>query len=166
MPRSYSFDHFQVPKTMRPMPRRGKKKTSARDAKPAPEVEKTDIHYGKKFAQTEELYQAHVMEAQLEELAGLTRDEPRMSRSAEPEADPIDQMRKSAPIGGMPTAELPGRKHLKDFLGDGMRHVQLLRHGMMDVLNAATFFVGMPRDMIKSLFHVKLPFIHRKHQEA
>jgi hypothetical protein len=78
--------------------------------------------------------------------------------------DPIDQMRRSAPIGAMPTAELPDKKHLKDFLSDGLRHVELLKTGAKDVLNAATFFIAMPRDMMRSLFHFRLPF--RKHQEA
>lgn len=147
MPRSYSFDHFQVPKTMTPTPERGRKKGATKKANAGSTGK---ISYGKKFAETEELYQAHVMEAQLEELAGVTKEEasPRMSRGAD--ADPIDRMRKSAPIGAMPTAEL-GKKKLRDFWSDGMRHVQLFREGTRDILNAASFFLHMPRDMMRSL---------------
>lgn len=163
MPRTYSFDHFQVPRTMRPAPKRGKKK-GTKTVKTTDPVETTDIHYGKKFAQTEELYQAHVMEAQLEELAGLNTEAPKMSHSAPVEADPIDRMRKSAPIGAMPTAELPSKKRIKDVLGDGARHVNLLRDGVKDIFHAVTFLVGMPASILKSLFHVRLPF-HRN-QEA
>ena len=154
MPRSYSFDHFQVPKTMTPTPERGRKKGASVAKKNGGNAD-SDLHYGKKFAQTEELYQAHAMEAQLEELAGVAKEKttkaPKMSRS--PDADPIDRMRKSAPIGAMPTAELPGKKKLKDFWADGVRHVQLLKEGTRDILHAASFLIHMPSDIVRSFLH-------------
>jgi hypothetical protein len=152
MPRSYSFDHFTVPKTEQPVPERGRKKAKKTNGGGGGH---TDIKYGKAHAQTEELYMAHQMEAQLQELAGISTDEPRMSKSSEDasEADPIDRMRKSAPIGANPTAELPDKFKLRDVWSDGMRHVRLLREGTKDVIHAAGFFFRMPRDMMRALLH-------------
>ena len=146
MPRSYSFDHFQVPKTSAPVPVRGKKKSAKKGQGD------TELHYGQAHSQTAGLYAAHQMEAQLEELAGLEHDEPRMSYG-EQRGDPLDSMRKSAPIGAMPTADMSEKRRFKDFISEGMRHVKLMREGTKDVLHAATWFVRMPRQMLQSIFH-------------
>ena len=53
MPRSYSFDHFTVPTSQKPPPQRGHKR-----GKKSNGGGKTDIHYGKAHAETEEMYVA------------------------------------------------------------------------------------------------------------
>lgn len=150
MPRSYSFDHFTVAKTEQPVPERGRRKTK----KATNGGGQTDIRYGKAHAQTEELYQAHMMQAQLEELAGVDKEPPRMSKAQQAssdDADPIDRLRKSAPIGANPTAELPGKFKVRDVWSDGMRHVRLMRDGARDVLMAAGYLWRMPRDVMRAL---------------
>jgi hypothetical protein len=61
MPRSYSFDHFTVPESDadRDLARREKQEVAAQsDASPG----ETDIHYGKKFAETEAILKARAEE--------------------------------------------------------------------------------------------------------
>ncbi|MFP2934813.1 hypothetical protein ACLESO_58850, partial [Pyxidicoccus sp. 3LG] len=124
MPRSYSFDHFQVPKTLPQEKRglRGQDKKRVAQSRPHPEELETDggIHYGKRFAQTEELYQAHQMATELEELArpepdakfshgpGFTPPKAKKAkRTARAEAPVIGG---TAPIGALPpTREPPPR---------------------------------------------------------
>ena len=61
MPRSYSFDHFTVPDSDadRDLARREKQEVAAQSDAPQGE---TDIHYGKKFAETEAILKARAEE--------------------------------------------------------------------------------------------------------
>ena len=61
MPRSYSFDHYTVPEgeADRDLARRDKQEVAGQSAAPQGE---TDIHYGKKFAETEAILKARVEE--------------------------------------------------------------------------------------------------------
>lgn len=61
MPRSYSFDHFTVPDSDadRDLARREKQEVAAQSDAPKGE---TDIHYGKKFAETEAILKARAEE--------------------------------------------------------------------------------------------------------
>ncbi|MFL5318596.1 MAG: hypothetical protein ACJ790_03000 [Myxococcaceae bacterium] len=145
MPRSYSFDHYQVPKTMRPQPPRGVRGKKKKDPKAA-----TDVHYGKQFAQTEELYHAHEMEKQLEELAGI-KGSGRMSRGRA--EDPMDRMRKEAPIGAMPTAEPMEPSRIRDVWDEGVRYAGLLRDGVRDVSTAAMKLLRLPSDLVRAAIH-------------
>jgi hypothetical protein len=61
MPRSYSFDHYTVPEgeADRDLARRDKQEVAGQPATPQGE---TDVHYGKKFAQTEAILKARAAE--------------------------------------------------------------------------------------------------------
>jgi hypothetical protein len=60
VPRTYSFDHFTVPKSKAPTGQQPKPNSGS-----APNQ---GVHYGRSFAQTFELYQAHGMEKELEKV--------------------------------------------------------------------------------------------------
>ncbi|MDQ3264691.1 MAG: hypothetical protein M3Y59_13655 [Myxococcota bacterium] len=105
MPRSYSFDHYLAPKRDTTLVHDERDMPQEQYTEAAPVIHgETKIHYGKKFSQTEELFQARRMNHQLEELAGITdEDEAQPPASAElPEAP---QVHKSSPIGALPPTE-------------------------------------------------------------
>lgn len=158
MPRSYSFDHYLAPKTGTPKPPRGVRGKHGKKGK----QNAGELHYGKQHAQTEELYAAHQMEHELEELAGVAEQSPRMSRSAEDRKgserrleDPMERLRKEQPIGAIPYAEEPGtaeRSKLRDVWDDGMRHVKLIGDGVRDVRMAAGRLLRLPGDFVRVVF--------------
>ena len=78
MPRSYSFDHFTVPDSDadRDLARREKQEVAAQSDAPQGE---TDIHYGKKFAETEA-----ILKARAEERAAACRAGPHGPSRASP----------------------------------------------------------------------------------
>src|SRR4051812_48901063 len=82
MPRTYSFDYFKAEPTRSHRPKPGQKRKLKELKRPAPGEAK--FHYGKEHAQTEELYQAHVMEAELERLADRDGALPRPPKEVEP----------------------------------------------------------------------------------
>lgn len=142
MPRPYSFDHYQVPKTL-PAPKRSlRRQDKARLAhsKAHPEAMESHegVHYGKRFAETEELYIAHQMEAQMEELA---RPEPDTKFSHGPEFKAARGASKgkarttsapvvggTAPIGALPpTREQPPRGRLPEIREEAQHQFQALR---------------------------------------
>ncbi len=164
MPRTYSYDHFQVPKTLPKQKRSLRKKDKAALAKSGPQPEKLGsiggIHYGKSHAQTEELYQAHQMEAMLEELA---RPEPdgkfshgQLSPAVEkqqakaPVQAPPPVIGGTAPIGALPpTQEMPPRGRLPDLLDEANRHLQALQGGLGDAVKAVTRLASLPFEAVR-----------------
>ncbi|MCP3141128.1 hypothetical protein [Pyxidicoccus xibeiensis] len=165
MPRSYSFDHFQVPKTLPQEKRglRGQDKKRVAQSRPHPEGVENDggIHYGKRFAQTEELYTAHQMAAQLEELA---RPEPdakfshgpefkapkakKSKRAAQPVATPV--IGGTAPIGALPpTREPPPRGRLMDLVDEAQRQLQAIQGGLGDAAKAVSRLASLPVEVVR-----------------
>ncbi len=76
MPRSYSFDHYTVPESDadRDLARRDKQEVAGQ---PAAAPGETDIHYGKKFAETEAILKARAEEraAASHQQSGAAADE-------------------------------------------------------------------------------------------
>jgi hypothetical protein len=82
MPRSYSYDHFQVPQSL-PKQKASLTQEDKQQLSGAVSVGDTGIHYGKAHAETEQILQARQMAKQLEELAAPTLEaEEKFSRSA------------------------------------------------------------------------------------
>lgn len=165
MPRSYSFDHFKVPKTLPAQKRSLRHEDKARVKKSSAQPEQMGshegIHYGKSHAQTEELYQAHQMQAELEELA---RPEPDAKFSHGPEFTPAPQAKKrtattrapapviggTAPIGALPpTKELPPRGRLGDLMDEAQRQLQAIQGGLGDAAKAVTRLASLPMEMVR-----------------
>ena len=164
MPRSYSFDHFQQPKSevrSRALKRQDQQAVAATeggDAAAAPASKarakkKGGVAYGRRMAQTQEFYQVRVMEKQLEELAAA--DEALEQKWARPVEDigarspaPAPTPGPEAfatPIGALPadTEPLP-RTGLSDLLGEAMRQLEALRAGLTDAQQAAMRLLGLP----------------------
>lgn len=126
------------------------------------------ISYGKKFAKTEELYAAHQMDKQLEELAkedGLLADEAEaeleeviddapdtegrmfVETRAEPQkkGPAIDEVTRGAPIGAMPPAtEPPPRNGFGEVFSDAQRYVGMMRGGVRDIMTGAMRLARLP----------------------
>jgi hypothetical protein len=143
MPRSYSFDHFQVPASeprSRSM-RRQDKQHLADSRRPLPEPDE-GIHYGKSHAETEEI---------LKTRAAMPR--PRVSAPAQaaPETVAAPRInRNTTPIGALPaTEELPPRGRFQDLLDEATRQLEALQGGIGDVTKAATRLASLPLEVMR-----------------
>jgi hypothetical protein len=162
MPRTYSFDHFQVP-TAEPRgrsPRRpDKQKASGSRKQAAPHEE--GLHYGRSHAETQELFHSRAQPSlTLKELAGtkfahppptevlLTHPEAaREPREVEP---PV--LRSTAPIGALPSVsveDLPERGRLQDLMEEASRQMQVLQAGARDVTRATARLVSLPMEVVR-----------------
>ena len=140
MPRSYSFEHFTVPKTStqsRSLRRRDKQNLSERRA-----TERRGgggVQYGRSHAETEEMFQVRAMNAQLEALAGLSPNAP-----VKPTATNRGQ-----PIGALPMAEVPprlSRGALRDVYEEARRQLRVLQSGFQDVTQATGRLLSLPME--------------------
>ncbi|WP_342381136.1 hypothetical protein NVS55_15805 [Myxococcus stipitatus] len=161
MPRPYSFDHFQVPKTLpqsRSMRRRDKEHLAQSRAHPEEQAGREEgVHYGRSFSETEELFHARQMEAQLEELARESPDAKfsrggsaakRGGRGKERKGHPV--LRGTLPIGALPpTREQPPRGRLPDLLDEAGRHLQTMRGGLGDVAKAMARLASLPIEVVR-----------------
>ncbi|QSQ27747.1 hypothetical protein JY651_23840 [Pyxidicoccus parkwayensis] len=167
MPRPYSYDHFQVPKTLPAQKRSLRDEDKARVKKTGAHPEQMGshegVHYGKSHAQTEELYQAHQMEAELEELA---RPEPDAKFSHGPSFKKAPRQKKgagaatpraqapviggTAPIGALPpTKELPPRGRWADLMDEAQRQLQAIQGGLGDAAKAVTRLASLPVEVVR-----------------
>ncbi|MBZ4408520.1 hypothetical protein VZQ01_02710 [Myxococcus faecalis] len=170
MPRPYSFDHFQVPKTLpkqsRSLRRRDKAHLAQSRAQPEELAAREGVHYGKSFAETEDLYNARQMEAQLQELARLepdgkfshgtsapaqratkraSREKAQQRKAAE---EPV--IRSTTPIGALPpTREQPPRGRLPDLLDEAGRQLQTLKGGLGDAAKAVARLAALPLEVVR-----------------
>ncbi|MBX5481160.1 MAG: hypothetical protein IRZ16_04820 [Myxococcaceae bacterium] len=122
--------------------------------------------YGKKFAETEALYRAHMMERELEELArederplapeapgpgrGGMYVEARAPRKKAGGAGPaIEEVIRGAPIGAVPpVAEPPPRSGFSELLGDARRYFHMVRGGLHDVVTGSRRLVRLPFEAV------------------
>ncbi|RKH60045.1 hypothetical protein [Corallococcus llansteffanensis] len=160
MPRSYSFDHFQVPKTL-PVQKRGLRQRDKEQLVQSSRVTVDDhegVHYGKSHAQTEEILMARKMELQLEELA---RPEPdaKFSHAQPARANARKQRQEAAvpaigttaPIGALPTTKepLPSQGGLSDLVGDARRQLKAIQTGVGDVASAVQRLASLPLEVVR-----------------
>jgi hypothetical protein len=140
MPRTYSFDHFTVPKTSAPsrgLRRREKKHLSEKRVSER-RFDKA-IQYGRNHAETEEMFQVRAMNAQLEALAGLSPNAP-----VKPTATNRGQ-----PIGALPVATEPpllSRGALKDVYEEALRQFRALQSGIQDATKATGRLLSLPME--------------------
>jgi hypothetical protein len=155
MPRSYSFDHFQSINAEKTAGVHDEEKQSVTQQHDVPDSA-TKIHYGKKFSQTEELFQAKQMNKQLEELAGLDRMPPK--RAEEPKAQAREQQpqetppkyQRGTPIGSLPdTEEPPPASFLRELYDEAGRHVRVVRVAARDIGRASLRLVTLPLEAAK-----------------
>ncbi|MFY2561503.1 hypothetical protein ACN469_28145 [Corallococcus terminator] len=175
MPRPYSFDHFQAPKTLpqsRSMRRRDKEHLAQSRSQTEELAAQEGVHYGKSFSETEEIFHARQMEAQLEELA---RQEPdgkfshgtsaparaASKRAAREDKVREDKVKKDAPmvepvirgttpIGALPpTREQPPRGRLPDLIDEAGRQLQTLRGGLGDAAKAVARLAALPFEVVR-----------------
>jgi hypothetical protein len=180
MPRSYSYDHFQVPKSL---PRQ---QASLRDedkqhlSSEVTSVGDTGIHYGKSHAETEQILQARKMAKQLEELAAPTLEtDEKFSRSA---ARPRVKSKKqraaaqanvatgpTAPIGALPRTEetpaaaTPEPQGLWGVLDEGQRQLRALQGALGDARTAATRLASLPLDAVRQAARLAAQRLHLVH---
>ncbi len=163
MPRPYSFDHFQVPKTLpapkRSLRRQDKARLARSKAHPEAMESHEGVHYGKRFAETEELYSAHQMEAELEELA---RPEPDAKFSHGPGFVGPKRVKRTerkpsalavggtSPIGALPpTREQPPRARMPEIRDEAEHQFQVLRGGLGDAAKALSRLVRLPLTLVR-----------------
>lgn len=166
MPRSYSFDHFQVP-AAEPRSRslRRKSKQAVSDTRQAVAEElgaqAQGIHYGHSHAETEARFQAHARERQQATLTGAPEHvtskfaHGRPARELAPEAPAArgreaSPRRSTAPIGAVPNAEeLPPRGRVQDLLEEASRQMQVLQAGLEDATRAASRLASLPLEVLR-----------------
>lgn len=141
----------------------------AKDSQNLPESA-TRFSYGKRFAKTEEMYQARAMERELEELArqdGALEDPPQRKpaqasgktsakkKGRSPEAalqsrhQVLEHVTRGAPIGSVPpSTEAPPQSALSDVVGDAQRYWSMLRGGLKDVSTAGVKLARLPLDVM------------------
>jgi hypothetical protein len=151
MPRSYSFDHFQVP-AAEPRSRalrRQDKQHLAESHHSLPEQDGA-IHYGKSHAQTEEILKARA-------LAPPRRESPK-AKPREAQAAPRQERiqatprinRNTTPIGALPaTEELPPRGRFQDLLDEATRQFEAIQGGIGDVSKAAVRLASLPLEVVR-----------------
>ncbi|RKG84775.1 hypothetical protein D7W82_21360 [Corallococcus sp. CA049B] len=157
MPRSYSFDHFQVPKTLPPQKRslRQRDKAHLAQSSRVSVDEHEGVHYGKSHAQTEEILTARKMELQLEELARPEADAKfshgpvsRVSGASKKQrkAAPSPVIGTTAPIGALPpTQERPMQQgRLPDLIDEARRQLKAIQSGVGDVATAMQRLASLP----------------------
>lgn len=162
MPRSYSFDHFQVPKTMPPQKRSLRQRDKAHLAQSSREAveDHEGLHYGKSHAQTEEILAARKMERQLEELARPEADAKfshgpvsKVSGAAKKQrkaaASPV--IGTTAPIGALPpTQERPlAQGRLPDLIDEARRQLKAIQSGVGDVASAVGRLATLPLEAVR-----------------
>lgn len=162
MPRSYSFDHFQVP-AAEPRSRslRRKSKQAVSETRHAVYEElgqqEAGVHYGHSHAETEARFQAHARERQQARLtdaaehAATKFSHARPASELAPEAREADTSRRgTAPIGAVPNAEeLPPRGRMQDLLDEASRQIQVLQTGLGDVSRAASKLASLPLEALR-----------------
>jgi len=155
MPRSYSFDHFQSINAEQVTGVRAAEKQGVTQQEDLPESA-TKIHYGKKHAQTEELFHAHQMEKQLEELAGVDRMPPKraetQARTEAPQAEPQrePQINRGTPIGALPEPQEPPQQgFFREIYDDAGRHLRVVRMAAKDISRASWRLLTLPVEAAK-----------------
>lgn len=144
MPRSYSFDHFQMP-TAEPRSRslRRQDKQHLADSRHSIPEQDGGIHYGKSHAETEEILKAKA-------LAPPPRREPVVPARAE-KAMPAPRInRNTTPIGALPaTEELPPRGRFQDLIDEATRQLEAIQSGIGDVSKAAVRLAQLPLEVVR-----------------
>jgi hypothetical protein len=138
MPRSFRFEHFNVPKTTtstRGVRRRGKQLSERRAVDRRFDK---GIHYGRSHAETEELFQVRAMNAQLEALAGLSPNAPVVPTATN----------RGQPIGALPAVAEPlvSRQAIRDVLDEALRQFRALQSGLQDVTRATGRLLSLPME--------------------
>jgi hypothetical protein len=162
MPRSYSFDHFTVPKTLAQQSRSMRRRDKQQFAQMRGGGRKKDegIHYGRNHAETEELLTVRTMNAQLEALAGLQPEAPRPNTQARMAPTMVPGPGRGQPIGALPVPEEPlPRNALKDVVDEARRHLRALQVGIQDVTQATGRLLSLPMEVAR-LAAQRLRFVH------
>jgi hypothetical protein len=160
MPRSYSFDHFQVPAAeprSRSLRRQDKQHLAESQHGP-PDTQGQGIHYGKSHAQTEEILRARALAPPRRD-ASKSRETPSAPRPEKLPATPRIN-RNTTPIGALPaTEELPPRGRFQDLLDDAARHFDALQSGISGVGKTVVRLASLPLEVVR-LAARRLRFIH------
>lgn len=150
MPRSYRFDHFTAnnpeKEAVRAQVKSSVTTVSEGNSRPPP----TDkIHYGKKFAQTQELMAAHQMEKQLEELAGIEPETETMKPARPQPIQKEEKRAKTAPIGALPTEAPPEPSGLRDVFDEALHQISRARSAVADLGQVGWRLITLPMRMAK-----------------
>lgn len=162
MPRTYSFDHFQVPSSepkSRSQRRKDKQHVSGSSEEAQGPQPPGEIHYGHSHAETEQLFKAHARERQRMtegsvEQAGAKFAHGRPVRELRPEAPPARKekagTRSTHPIGSLPkTEEPPPHARFQDVLEEASRQLQVLQSGVEDVTRAVSRLAALPLEVLR-----------------
>jgi hypothetical protein len=141
---------------------RDNKEQVAKDEELLPGEEK--ISYGKRFSQTEEMYQVRQMNHELEELAkrdGMLEEpkapskQPQRERAAIKEATVVTG---AMPIGALPAdEEPPPRAKLSEALDDAQRYLEMIRGAVRDIATASVRLARLPVEVAAMAAHKLRP---------
>jgi len=150
MPRTYSFDHYQVPKRDTTLVHDERDMPHEKYSEVAPAHGESRIHYGKKFSQTEELLNARRMNHQLEELAGVEAKD-RSPISGELPETP--ELAPRTPIGALPpTAEasvLAPEGLLEGIRDEALTNLRQIREATRQLWAASFRLARLPLELAR-----------------
>lgn len=149
MPRSYSFDHFQVP-AAEPRSRslRRQDKQHLAESHHAVPAQDGGIHYGRSHAQTEEILKARALAPPRRESPSVKERAPQATPERVQAAPRIN--RNTTPIGALPaTEELPPRGRFQDLLDEATRQFDAIQGGIGDVSKAAVRLASLPLEVVR-----------------
>jgi len=157
MTRTYPYDHFMAPGHSAPV--RPEEEKGHVSGAPGRHVDRHP-HYGRRFAETEDLAQARQKGRQLEELA--RERAPKLSRPREPERPrhgpevraPVFLIGALPPDLHLPELELPDLDQpewstLGDLLEQGRRHLRLLHQSIQDGAAAGLRLLALPLEVAR-----------------
>ncbi|WP_224367186.1 hypothetical protein [Hyalangium versicolor] len=145
MPRSYSFDHFQMPAAEpRSRSQRRQDKKHLADSRHSLPEDDGGIHYGKSHAETEEILKAKA-------LAMPPRKEPVASPPPTEKSMATPRInRNTQPIGALPAMEeLPPRGRFQDLFDEATRQFEAIQGGIGDVSKAAVRLASLPLEVMR-----------------
>jgi hypothetical protein len=131
MPRSFRFEHFTVqkPKVSRSLQNKEKQRVAAG----APLPGEAQLHYGKRYSETEELAKARVESSPREQAARRDRVEPASAGDAS-----IPTAATPTPIGStQPLEEPPPVRGMLDVIDEGRQQVGAIARSLEEAVRAA-----------------------------
>lgn len=168
MARTYNFDHFNAAprdQAERDVVREQDKEHLAHGGGDGADDD-AKFHYGRRFAETEELLAARQMNAQLEELAGLERAQPTPTPGRREEKRPRKERElpsekeragaakagRGQPIGSLPpTQERPPMEGVRALVDEATGQFRLVRTAARDLGQAVLRLTRLPMRAVQLL---------------
>ncbi|HZH03775.1 MAG TPA: hypothetical protein VEY30_08330 [Myxococcaceae bacterium] len=148
VPRTYSYDHFQVPEAHPNAGSEVKSRNRSKVADPASDVSPPQahgIHYGRAHAETAERYQRRHAEAEQRSAAGNEGGDD----GARHEASAPAPAEAGTPIGSLPGTDRPWADDFRGLWGELQGTLEMMGGAVRDLHSGAQRLARLPRNAAK-----------------